>query len=128
MDGLEQLREAALKAREYEHEHLKCTFRLRIPTRQEVRAAVRNERLETADGGIVLALLQHALLRNAIVGWTGVRSCHVAPVEDQTPLPWSVGAVELWIDSNPDAADILGSGLLSRLNQRTDRLDAEAKN
>jgi hypothetical protein len=128
MDSLEHLREAALKAREYEQEIGKCTFRLRIPTRQEVRAAVRAEKLDSTDGGIVLALLQHTLLRQAIVGWIGVRACHVAPVEDQAPLPWSAEAVELWLEANPDAADKLGASLLSHLNQRTDRLDAEAKN
>lgn len=128
MDSLDQLREAAQKSREYEHEHGQCTYRLRIPTRQEVRAAVRAEKLDADDNGIVLALLQYALLRRAIVGWTGLRVCHVAPVEDQTPLPWSTEAVDLWIDANPDAADRIGAGLLAKLNQRTDRLEAEAKN
>jgi len=128
MDSLDQLREAAQKAREYEHEHGQCTYRLRIPTRQEVRAEVRAEKLDADDSGIVLALLQYALLRRAIIGWAGVRACHVAPVDDTTPLPWSTEAVALWIDANPDAADRLGANLLAKLNQRTDRLEDEAKN
>ena len=128
MDSLDQLREAAQKAREYEHEHGQCTYRLRIPTRQEVRAAVRAEKLGLDGGSVELTLLQYALLRRAIVGWMGVRACHVAPVEDQSPLPWSSEAVSLWLDANPDAADTLGARLLAKLNERTDLLEAEAKN
>jgi hypothetical protein len=128
MDSLAHLREAAQKAREYDHEHGPCTYRIRIPTRPEVRAAVRAEKLDADDGGIVLAILQGVLLRHAIVGWTGVRACHVAPVEDQSPLTWSPEAVALWIDANPDAADKLGAALLAKLNQRSDLLEVEAKN
>lgn len=128
MDALEQLREQALKAREYEHVVGECTLTLRLPTRQEVRAAVHAERLAGFESGISAVLLQDALVRRGLVGWTGVRECHVAPTDSQAPLPWSRDAAHLWIDANPDEADRIGQDLMRRLGERADRLESAAKN
>lgn len=131
MSDIDSLREQALKAREFQIEHGQCTYTLRTPTRQEVRAAVRAERLDVSEAGasmLAVSLLQDALVRRCLVGWTGVRASHVAPVADSAPLPWSPEAVDLWADANPDAADALGLKLLARINERRDRLEADAKN
>lgn len=128
MDALEQLRAQALKAREYEHTIGECTLTLRLPTRQEVRAAMHAERMNVEDSALGVALLQTALLRRAVVAWTGVRECHLAPTDSQAPVPWSKDAVELWIDANPTAADRAASDLLVRYSERTDRIEADAKN
>ena len=129
------LRARALKAREFTHTIGDRTVTLRVPTRVEVRQAAHERRLLERGGSIMaLQLLQHALLLQGIVGWTGLRERDVLPASviampgDDAPLPWSEAVVALYLDAQPDDADVLGAELFARANLRKAAIETDAKN
>ena len=129
-DSAQELRAAALKAREFTHAIGERVFTLRTPTRHEVRQTLHQHKLLDEGGRVlVLQLLEHHLLLAGLVGWTGVRVRDVLPASgDAAPLPWSADAVELYLDAQPDDADALGSVLFARASARTAALEADANN
>lgn len=129
-DSAQELRAAALKAREFTHTIGERTFTLRTPTRHDVRQTLHEHRLLDEGGRIlVLQLLQYQLLRAGLIGWTGVRVHDVVPDSaDAAPLPWSADAVDLYLDAQPDDADALGAELFARAGTRNAGLEADAKN
>lgn len=128
-DAIARLEAAALKAREFAHQVGERTYTLRVPTRTEVRECVHTHGLgrHGADA-MMLPLLRHYLLRQAVVGWTGVRERDLVPGGGSDPLPWSPRAASLLLDSLPDEADALGKLLMERADQRLESVEASAKN
>jgi hypothetical protein len=127
MDALADLRAKALAAREFTHEVGECSYRLRVPTRTEVRQTAQKHGM--ASGSVVeLLLIKTYLVQRFLVGWTGVRNSHIVPDAGKDPLPHSPEAVALWIDANPDLADQLGEELARRSETRAAEIEAAAGN
>ena len=106
------------------------TFTLRVPTRHE---CVRIAHKSDSQGN--LALLQRALLEEAIVGWLGPRLRDLFPgTEDSSnpeadaPLEWAAQGVPLLLDAQPGWEDTLNEALVDALNDRHARAKAAAGN
>jgi len=128
-DAIARLQAQALAAREFTHGIGERSYTLRVPTRLEVRECVHARGLASGTpGAMMLPLLRHYLLLQAVVGWSGVRERDVAPGLGSAPLPWSPAAVPLLLDGLPDDADELGRVLLQRADQRDEGIEADAKN
>lgn len=123
----------ARQAREFTHAIGERVFTLRMPTQTEVRQAVHRERLMHDPGPLTMMLIYQALLRPALVGWTGVRARDVVlgGIEGEAgaaPLAWSTEHAGLYIDANPWDADALGALLYERTQARLQRVEDDAKN
>lgn len=129
-DPYAELRDAALKAREFTLERGERVFTLRTPTRHEVRQTLHEHKLLDAGGRVlVLQLLQYQLARAGLVGWAGVRVRDVLPgSEDAAPLPWSAATVDIYLDAQPDDADAIGAELFARASVRSAAIEDDAKN
>lgn len=128
-DTIAGLEAAALKAREFAHAIGERSYTLRVPTRREVRECVHARGLmRGGSDAMMLPLLRHYLLLQAIVGWTGVRENDVVPGADPAPLPCTPRAVALLLDAQPDEAEALGAVLMDRADQREAAAEVDAKN
>ena len=126
---LAELKLKAQAAREFQVPIGECSFTLRTPTRLELRELLLQRGLDPASrSSMVVPLLQQYMLHRFLMGWTGVRCSHVHPDAGADPLPWSVEAVPLVLDAQPEWADTLGAEILQAVSERGARLEAEAKN
>ena len=127
---LQTLQAKALAAREVAHAVGDITYRLRLPTPHEVLLAAHHTGVVGQPAGAAYMVLMRAVLEAAIVGWQGLRVCHVLPddADGQTPLAWEPGAVALVLDSRPADAKALADVLSDRMAQRAAALEAAAKN
>ena len=126
---LAELKAKAQSAREFEVAIGECSFKLRTPTRLELREAMLRRGVDPgAQSALVLALVQQYLLLSFLVGWAGPRFRDVVEDAGDAPLPWSADAVTLLLDAQPQWADTLGAALLSSIAERSARIEAEAKN
>lgn len=131
MDALADLKDRALKAREFVHAIADCTFTLRTPSRHEMRQVAHQHGLRELDGP-ELGLLQYHLVVAHMAGWTGVRVSHLMPdaqgADAATPVPMAPDAVALLLDAQPEWADQLGTAMLVRVRVRNQALEADEKN
>lgn len=126
---LAELKAAALAARQFQAAIGECSFTLRTPTRLELRELLRRHAIEPdTDSPVVMSLLRHYLVHAFLVGWMGVRNCHIVADAGTDPLPWSADAVPLLMDAQPDWADTLGRALMEAVAERAQRIEADAKN
>jgi hypothetical protein len=127
-DTIARLQAEALKAREFTHTIGERCYTLRVPTRREVRECVyARGMLRSGSSAMLLPLLRHYLLLQAVVAWTGVRERDAAPGASAAPLPWSPPAVAMVLDAMPDEADALGVVLLERADQREESAEMQQR-
>jgi len=126
---LAELKARAQAAREFQVSIGECSFTLRTPTRLELREVLLRRGVDlTSSSPLILSLVQYYLLTSFLIGWTGPRDSHVVPDAGDAPLAWSVDAVPLLLDAQPEWADTLGAKLLASVSDRSDRIGEEAKN
>jgi hypothetical protein len=124
---LAELKARALAARQFEVAIGECNFTLRTPTRLELREALLRHGIDV-HSALALVLLQRYLLHAFVVGWSGVRVNDILADADSAPLPWSADAVPLLLDAQPEWSDTLGTALMAAVYDRSERIEAEAKN
>ena len=111
------------------------TIHLLEPTAYDVRLASLRAGLGGLRDDAALAVLERALLLDAITGWSGVTGADLlAPHPEQAAkagpvsVPFEAGGAELLLDAQPDWGRRLWAELLERLAKRGTTREAAAKN
>lgn len=122
-DGIANLREQDLRAREFTHELGARIFTLRVPTEYDFR------RLAVAHSDNE-AEFAHALLQTGVVGWAGVTEADLLPLEGAPDKSVAFDRIALacLLDNALDLADELARELVRRYSERQARIRATRKN
>lgn len=124
------LRDQARQARQFEARiDAEVSFTLQAPTRLQmqlglIEAAGANARL---DAAAKLRYLRLELMR-AIVGWSGVRECHLLAGAGDAPQPFDPSLVEILLDEQPAWEDALVVALRAEQERRDAARSTAAKN
>lgn len=108
-------------AREFDVQAQGITLRLRIPTALQMR------RIVAANAGLdnAAAMIEEPLLKECLIGWSGVPASIVGGDGD---LPYNPRLVEAVLDRYTEAADRAFSDLIDRFSQRRAQFEAAEKN
>jgi hypothetical protein len=112
------------EAREFEHEVNGVRFRLRIPTRAELRGIVIEHGGMSDDASRVRALA--AIVLAALVSAAGVRASHLG-IGGDDELPATADVARAYVQENLEALDELSNVLNERMAKRTEALEADQK-
>lgn len=96
-----------------------------LPTRLEERFVAR----ESMVGRELNALrMNHAFLTAGVIGWSGVRQCHLVPGAARDPLGFDAATLRLALAERTDWFDELAGEFARRLNERRERFEADEGN
>lgn len=111
------------------------TVHMQEPTAQDVRLASLRAGLGGLQDAAALAVLERALVADAITGWSGVTAADLlahhpeqAAKAGAAPVKFEPGGADLLLDAQPAWSERLWSELLERLARRGAAREAAAKN
>lgn len=114
------------------------SIRMRVPTEHEIKLAALRAGVDRLTDAAAPAVLERALLVQAIIGWSNLQCADVLPADGlpgaehapapTEPLAFAPAAVSLLLDAQPAWADTLQRGLYARLKQRAAQRESAAKN
>jgi len=121
-----QLQQRLEAAREFDQVVGHLTFRLRVPTRAQMRSIIiANGGLD--DDGSRIASLQ-AMTLAALVSVKGATTKDIGLDGESMPLPESAAAAKAIAEDNLEVMDALKDELTERVNQRNKALETDLKN
>jgi len=113
-------------SREFTFEKDEIGLKLRIPTEMQMRQAMRQ--VHSKGEPLDMGRLQPVVMNQAIVGWTGVRMCHLADDLPTDPMAFAPELVEYVFDKWPELYDDGFRELVKRYDERKSKKEAEIKN
>lgn len=113
------------KAREITVTRGHMIFRLRVPSRMEVRTLAQKHK---SGSDIDSTALQRVIVLGAMYDWEGVTRDDILGDGATDPVPFSPELAAEWLDDAVDIHDELGSALWERITLRRDALEADEKN
>jgi len=113
------------EAREFEHEVGGVRFRLRIPTRSELRGVVVEFGGMADDASRVRAM--DAVVMSALVSASGVKASHLGIGGDEDELPATADVARAYVKEHLDALDELSNVLNDRMTKRSEALERDQK-
>lgn len=114
------------EAVEFEHKIGAITFRLRLPTRSQLRSTVLRHDGLSDTASRVAAMAECAL--QALIGADGITTKDLGLPGDPEPLPNSATVARAYVADNLDALDELSDVLHERMNARQRALEDDLKN
>lgn len=114
-------------AREFEHEIGGKTFRLRLPTRSELRVTLLKHGLDFASAGAVAAS-NLAVVREALLWGRGITTADIGLPGDPEPLPETPAGAWAYVAEHTEVLDELRDVLMERAEARFDSIEADVKN
>lgn len=118
-------------ARELSHAIDGRSFRLRLPTQEQVRILVLQHGTPgTASDAELAEWLRFGreLLEAALVGWDGVTLADILEGADADPVEWDAAGVPLLLDAQPDWSTELQRVVNEAMVARRERIEAARKN
>lgn len=109
------------------------TFRLCQPTEIQVRAAAARATLASnSDEGsrlaVMLSNMQPLLVRDALIGWSGVKQCHLKSGAPDEPLPFDKGFTDRVLSRWPALYDLAYETIQKRYDEHRKLLEEDEKN
>ncbi len=122
-DALQAASEAARRftVRIGEEVEMQCL----LPTRLEERLVARDA---LVGGDLNTLRMNHALLTAGVIGWSGVRECHLVAGASRDPLGFDAATLRLALAERTDWFDRLAGEFARRLNERRERFEADEGN
>jgi len=123
----DQLAQRIAQAREYERTIKAMTFRLRIPTRNEMRVMWAEARDGGGDAALRIAA-SFTILRTSLLSVRGATTADLKLPGDVEPLPSTLASALALVDHRDDLAMELNDELLEKMRVRNEELEADEKN